>query len=52
MDELRERTIATIRELLEYLESEWCGLNGMIGESATVADRAYKVLEDLEAVRT
>jgi hypothetical protein len=46
---LRERTIASLRELLGYLESEWMGLNGYIGEAGEVAARAEAIIEELES---
>jgi hypothetical protein len=46
--ELRQECIEVIRVLLDYLESEFEGTRGMIGESANVHKRATALLVELK----
>ena len=49
---LREDIGASVNEMLDYIEGEWGGSDGMIGKSADVVDRAYKILDELRIGRT
>lgn len=48
---LREDIGRSVNEMLDYIEGEWGGSNGMIGESANVVERAYAVLKELRVER-